>query len=172
MAMKTKVTELIGSLEQFVQLPAGCCELWHQMYQLFNLTRPTMKKLPVIALALIGAATLAACGGRHYNEPVTVVATPTVVASSVYSYPSGMAIIPAPGMYVETVAVLRPGFGRVEARSPVMYTTGAPTGLTRLTLRMDDGSMQVVDSQGPSIGVGERVEITSERHIRYPLASR
>ena len=56
--------------------------------------------------------------------------------------------------------------------TPVMYTTGASTGMSRLTLRMDDGSMQVVDSRGPSIGVGERVEITSERYIRYPLASR
>ena len=130
-----------------------------------------MKKLPVIALSLIGAATLAACGGRHYNEPARVVSTPTVVASSVY-YPSGMAIIPAPGMYVETVAVLRTGFGRVESTTPVMYTNGQATNMRRLTLRMDDGSFQVVDSTGPAIGVGERVEITSERQIRYPLAAR
>ena len=130
-----------------------------------------MKKLPVIALSLIGVATLAACGGRHYNEPARVVSTPTVVASSVY-YPSGMAIIPAPGMYVETVAVLRTGFGRVESTTPVMYTNGQATNMRRLTLRMDDGSFQVVDSTGPAIGVGERVEITSERQIRYPLAAR
>ena len=130
-----------------------------------------MKKLPVIALSLIGAATLAACGGRHYNEPARVVSTPTVVASSVY-YPSGMAIIPAPGMYVETVAVLRTGFGRVESTTPVMYTNGQATNMRRLALRMDDGSFQVVDSTGPAVGVGERVEITSERQIRYPLAAR
>lgn len=131
-----------------------------------------MKKLPIVVLSLVGAATLAACGGRHYNEPVAVVAQPAVVASSVYSYPAGVAVIAAPGAYVESVAVLRPGFGRVEAKTPVMYTTGAPTGMNRLTLRMDDGSLQVVDSRGPSINVGERVEITSERYIRYPLASR
>ena len=131
-----------------------------------------MKKLP-IALSLVAVATLAACGGRHYNEPARVVTTttPVVVASSVYSYPSGRAVIPAPGMYVETVATLRPGFGRVEATSPVVFTNGSPAGLQRLTLRMDDGSMQVVDSRGPNVGVGERVEITSERQIRYPLAA-
>ena len=122
-----------------------------------------MKKLPVIALSLIGAATLAACGGRPYKEPVAV--------APVY-YPSGVAVIAAPGAYVETVAVLRPGFGRVEATTPVVYTTGAPTGMQRLTLRMDDGSLQVLDSRGPNIVVGERVEITSERYIRYHLASR
>jgi hypothetical protein len=132
-----------------------------------------MKKLPIIALSLIGAATLAACGGRHYNEPVSVapMATTVYMTTPTY-YPSGVAIIPAPGMYVETVAVLRPGFGRVEAMSPVMYTNGASTGMRRVTLRMDDGSFQVVDSTGPNIAVGERVEITSERYIRYPLASR
>lgn len=135
-----------------------------------------MKKLPVIVLSLVGAATLAACGGRHYHDervsvaPAPVVAS-TVVTTPVYTYPSGVAVISTPGAYVETVAVLRPGFGRVEARTPVMYTTGAPTGMTRLTLRMDDGSFQVVDSRGPSINIGERVEITAERHIRYPLAS-
>lgn len=131
-----------------------------------------MKKLPVIALSLIGAATLAACGGRHYNEPVSVAPVATTVYATPTYYPSGVAVAPAPGMYVETVAVLRPGFGRVEAMTPVMYTTGAPTGMRRITLRMDDGSFQVVDSTGPNIAVGERVEITSERYIRYPLASR
>ena len=122
-----------------------------------------MKKLPIIALSLIGAATLAACGGRPYKEPVAV--------APVY-YPSGVAVIPASGVYVETAAFLRPGFGRVESTTPVMYTNGTPTGMRRLSLRMDDGSWQVLDSTGPSVGVGERVEITSERHIRYPLASR
>lgn len=131
-----------------------------------------MKKLPIVVLSLLGAATLAACGGRHYNEPVAVAPAATIVATPAYTYPGGVAVIAAPGAYVETVAVLRPGFGRVEATTPVVYATGAPTGMSRLTLRMDDGSMQVVDSRGPSVGIGERVEITSERYIRYPVASR
>jgi hypothetical protein len=29
----------------------------------------------------------------------------------------------------------------------------------------------VVDTRGPYIGIGERVEITPERNIRYPVAS-
>jgi len=131
-----------------------------------------MKKLPIV-LSLVAVATLAACGGRHYNEPVAVAPATTIVATPVYyNYPAGIAVIPAPGAYVETVAVLRPGFGRIEAMTPVMYTTGASTGMNRLTLRMDDGSFQVVDSKGPNIAIGERVEITSERYIRYPIASR
>ena len=132
-----------------------------------------MKKLPIV-LSLVAVATLAACGGRHYNEPVSVApdASAVVYTTTPTYYPSGVAIIPAPGMYVETVAVLRPGFGRVESMTPVMYTNGSSTGMRRVMLRMDDGSYQVVDSTGPNIGVGERVEITSERYIRYPLASR
>ena len=39
-----------------------------------------------------------------------------------------------------------------------------------IALRMDDGSMQVLDSRGPSVGVGARVEITPERYIRYPVS--
>lgn len=131
-----------------------------------------MKKLPIVVLSLLGAATLAACGGRHYNEPVSVAPAAAVYMTTPTYYPSGVAVAPAPGMYVETVAVLRPGFGRVESMTPVMYTNGASTGMRRISLRMDDGSWQVVDSTGPNISIGERVEITSERYIRYPLASR
>jgi len=130
-----------------------------------------MKKLPIIVLSLLGAATLAACGGRHYHEPVSVapVASTVVYTTAPTYYPNGMAVISAPSMYVETVAVLRPGFGRVEAITPVVYSNGSSAGMNRLRLRMEDGSYQVVDSKGPSIAVGERVEITSERYIRYPL---
>jgi len=128
-----------------------------------------MKKLPIIVLSLLGAATLAACGGRHYHETVSVAPAP-VVASTVVTYPAGVAVLATPGAYVETVAVLRPGFGRVEAITPVVYTNGTATGMNRLTLRMDDGSVQVVDSKGPSIALGGRVEITPERYIRYPLS--
>jgi len=131
-----------------------------------------MKKLPIIALSLLGAATLAACGGRHYHEPVAVapVASTVVYTTAPTYYPAGRAIISGPGAYVESAAILRPGFGRVEATTPVVFSNGTSAGMNRLTLRMEDGSFQVVDSKGPSIAVGARVEITSERYIRYPLS--
>jgi hypothetical protein len=34
---------------------------------------------------------------------------------------------------------------------------------------MDDGTFQIVDTSGPHIAVGERVEITMDSMIRYPI---
>lgn len=110
-----------------------------------------MKKYPIL-LALAGAATLAACGGTYQAQ-----------------------VGPAPQagvVVVETTPMLRSGYGRVESITPVTYNNGAVTGYNRLGLRMDDGSWQAVDTRGPRLVIGERVEITPERNIRYPVASR
>ena len=108
-----------------------------------------MRKLP-ISLLLAAAATLAACGG-HEVRPAPAVALEA----------------PAPAAYV-----LRPGYGRVADVTAVVYPHSTSRAMFRLTLRMDDGSIQVIDTRGPAISIDERVEITAERHIRYPLASR
>jgi anti-sigma regulatory factor (Ser/Thr protein kinase) len=126
-----------------------------------------------------GIGHLAACGGRSYEAAVSPAPTATVVAPAVAMvqtapaviYPGGIAVVPPAGVVVETVAPLRPGFGRVTAIQPVYYTSGAPAGTQRLTLAMSDGSVQVVDTRGPNIAIGAEVEITSERNIRYPVAS-
>ncbi len=146
------------------------------------MTRPTMKKLPIIALSLVAAATLAACGGRSYEASATpapqaaaVVVPSAVVATPVVTYPSGtVAYVPAPGTvtYVQATANLRPGYGRIETIQQVLDTNGTWNGFRRITLRMEDGSIQVLDTRGPNMAAGERVEITSERNIRYPVASR
>ena len=108
-----------------------------------------MRKFP-ISLSLAAAATLAACGG-HEVRPAPAVALDA----------------PAPAAYV-----LRPGYGRVTDVTAVVYPNSASRSMFRLTLRMDDGTVQVVDTRGPAIAMGERVEITADRNIRYPLASR
>lgn len=138
-----------------------------------------MKKLPVsVPASLIAVATLAACGGASNYERVSAAPTVTMVTPQpvvTYPgviYPGGVAVVPAGGVVVTTTAVLRPGFGRIESMATVIDTNGAVTGMRRLILRMDDGSVQVVDTRGPNIALGERVEITSERYIRYPVASR
>ncbi len=110
-----------------------------------------MKKVSAIALSLVAAATLAGCGGRSYEAS----ATPAPTVAIVYTTP-----------------LLRPGFGRIETMQRVVDANGAWTGYRRFSLRMDDGSEQVLDTKGPDIVLGERVEITSERNIRYPIASR
>jgi len=128
---------------------------------------------PLLALSLVAAATLAACGGRSYEASVTpapqavVVASPTVV----YSYPTGAVAtyVQPSNMVVESVTVLRPGFGRVQTIQQVVDLNGAFTGYRRLTLRMDDNTIQVLDTRGPDISLGARVEITTDRNIRYPI---
>jgi uncharacterized lipoprotein YmbA len=110
-----------------------------------------MRKLP-ISLSLAAAATLAGCGG-HEVRPA-----PTVALEA-----------PAPAPAAD---VLRPGYGRVTDVTAVVYPNSTSRGMFRLTLRMDDGTVQVVDTRGPAIPLDERVEITADRNIRYPLASR
>jgi hypothetical protein len=106
-----------------------------------------MSKLPIIPVA--AAVALAACAG-HEVRPA----------------PAAALAVPAPVGYV-----LRPGLGRVTAISAVVYPNSSRAAMQQLTLLMDDGSIQVVDTRGPRIAMGERVEITADRNIRYPLAS-
>jgi hypothetical protein len=132
-----------------------------------------------LALSLAAAATLAACGGYETVTPVytssaqpatVVVAQPVVTGTVVY--PS-TAYVPA-GAVGSTVVLtqplpLRPGFGKVDGITMVVNANNVATGMRRLSLRMDDGSFQVVDTSGPHIAVGERVEITADAMIRYPI---
>jgi hypothetical protein len=108
-----------------------------------------MRKLPIF-LSLAAAATLAACAGQEPRPPAPAVAVnpPAAVAYA-----------------------LRPGYGRVSNVTTVVYPNSASPGMFRLTLRMDDGTVQVVDTRGPAIPLDARVEITAERNIRYPIAS-
>ena len=107
-----------------------------------------MSKLPIVLVA--AAVALAACAG-HDGRPAPAVALEA----------------PAPAGHV-----LRPGYGRVTDVTAVVYPNSTVRGMFRLTLRMDDGTVQVVDTRGPAIPLDERVEITADRNIRYPLASR
>ena len=137
-----------------------------------------MRKFTIL-LPLAALATLAACGGRTYEASVSAAPTATVVAPAVATvqpapaviYPGGVAVIPPAGVIVETTPALRPGFGRVTANQQVYFTNGTPAGTQRLTLSMNDGTVQVVDTRGPGIAIGAEVEITTQRQIRYPVAS-
>ena len=125
-----------------------------------------MGKLLSLSLSLTALALLAACGSRQptpvvimppqappvVNVPPTVSAPPTVTAPPV----------------VQTVA-LRPGFGRIENMTPASTASAggtAPGTMQRLGIRMDDGSMQLIDTFATGLSVGDRVELTREGYIR------
>lgn len=103
--------------------------------------------------------------------PAAVVAAPAVVPGTpvVVQQPSAAATVvvpPAPGP-------LRAGFGRVASITPIpVAAAGGGTvasATRRIGLRMDDGSMQYVDTTAAPLAVNDRVEITTDGKIRYPV---
>lgn len=114
--------------------------------------------LPLASVAAL--ALLTACGSRQ--PQVVVVPSAPVVTQAPAATPSTPVVNPA--------AQIRPGFGRVESMANVSTSASAggtaPTSMQRLNIRMDDGSMQVVDTAATGIAIGDRVELTREGYIR------
>jgi hypothetical protein len=64
---------------------------------------------------------------------------------------------------------LRAGMGRIESMGPAPTASAGGTAsspMHRLNIRMDDGSMQMVDTPSSGLNVGDRVELTREGYIR------
>ena len=133
-----------------------------------------MSRTPLL-VSSIALAFLAACASesRVTPAPAPVVVAPAPAAAAapavVVAQPStGAAVVvpPAPGP-------LRAGFARVESLTPVpVAAAGGGTvasSTRRIGLRMDDGSLQYVDSTASPLAVGDRVEITSDGKMRFPV---
>ena len=118
-----------------------------------------MARIVPLSLSVIAVALLAACGGRQ-PAPVVVVPPAPVVTTPPASTQS-----PA----VVQAVQLRPGMGRIESMGPAPSASAggtAPNPMHRLNIRMDDGSMQVVDTPSSGLNVGDRIELTREGYIR------
>ena len=114
----------------------------------------------VLPLSVIALALLAGCGSR---QPIVVVPPAPVVTTPPASAPSASVPVVAPA------ASLRAGFGRIESMTPVQTASAggtAPTSMQRLGVRMEDGSMQVIDTAAPGLATGDRIELTREGYIR------
>jgi len=134
-----------------------------------------MNRIPFI-LSTIAVAALAGCATEHR---ITSAPAPVVVAAPVQApyvlAPAGTVVVPQAGP-VGTVVVapapvaLRAGFGRIESilAVPNAAVGGTAASTRRVTLRMDDGSMQYFDTEAPSLAVGERIEITKDGMMRQP----
>jgi hypothetical protein len=107
-----------------------------------------MNKL-AIPVALAAVALAAACSHRAAPAPAPVVVVP---------------------QQQPTPTALRAGTGRVESITGVPTASGAgstaPGSMRRLGIKMDDGTVQYVDSDVPNISIGERVSLTSDGYIR------
>src|SRR6188508_1622690 len=124
---------------------------------------------PVSAIAL---ALLAGCASesRVTPAPAPIVVAPAPAAPAVVVPPStGQAVVvpqPSAGAAVvvpPTPGPLRAGYGRVDSITPVpMAAAGGGTVMSttrRVGLRMEDGTVQYVDTTASPLAVGDRVEV-------------
>jgi hypothetical protein len=121
-----------------------------------------MSKFLFVPLSVVALAVLAACGGREPQPVVIVPPAPVVTTPPASAQPSGPAV-------VQSVPQIRAGMGRIESIAPATNASAggtAPSSMHRLNIRMDDGSMQVVDTPSSGLSVGDRVELTREGYIR------
>jgi hypothetical protein len=138
-----------------------------------------MQKLvfTVSALALAG---ITGCS-TYYDQPAPGAVT-TTTGSPVVSYGSNVpATVP---VYTATAApapvvssAYRPGFGIIESLSLVTLPATAAAGGTippvvsgpyRVTVRMDDGSIQTMIVDNRAFLVGDRVQFTNDGRLIRP----
>ena len=115
-----------------------------------------LSALPLIALA----------AGCSTYEPVTPAPGPMVVTSPPVAAPapSVPVVVAAP-----SAAAVRPGHGRIESITWLGASSaaaGASQPMRRYRIRMDDGTIQVVDSAAEGFATGDWVELTREGYIR------
>src|SRR5262245_3315922 len=133
-----------------------------------------------IPLSLVALAVLAACAQDPVTPapapvivtpaPVVTAPPPTVVVPPAASAPvvvppaSAPVVVPAP-------TAIRSGFGRIESISAVPQSAAAGGAtVRRFGIKMDDGTVQYVDSSGTGYSIGDRVELTKDATIRQTLA--
>lgn len=125
-----------------------------------------MSKFLILPVSVFAVALLGACASKQ-PAPIVVV-PPSPPPSTVVTSPQAA---PAPSAPVAAAAAsLRPGFGRIESMSPVATTastgSSAPSAMNRLNIRMDEGTLQLIDTPSAGLQVGDRVELTREGYIR------
>ena len=116
-------------------------------------------------IASIGAAMLvAACGGYEAVTPTPQVSTAPVVVAPAPAVVAAPQVV-APGAVVTTPSV-RSGYGRINSITPTQAGS-------RIGVQMDSGPLQYFDTQGSTtVALGQRVEITPDSHLRYPIPDR
>ena len=143
------------------------------------------------AIPLFALAGLTACA--TYDDFGTPVASAPTATGAIVAVPSATVTVPAatvtvpaatvPGTAVVAAAPVavpyRTGYGVIESVSivrlnpPVLASASAGssspiTNAYRLSVRMDDGSVQTIDQDNRAFQAGDRIQITSDGHVlRY-----
>ena len=140
-----------------------------------------MNKLP-FTLSAVALAALAGCATESRvapaPAPVVIQQAPPAAVVVPPNTPAGSAVVvPQSGsgsvmVAPTTPAPLRAGTGRID--SLIDLPAGAAAGSTvpaankRVGLRMDDGTLQYIDTAAAGLAVGDRVAITSDGYMRHP----
>ena len=145
-----------------------------------------MNRLPFI-LSTIALAVLAGCATESgiTSAPAPVIVAPAAAPAPVAAAPAAptysvgaagtTVVIPnaptAPIVAAPAAAPLRVGFGRIDS---ILVVPNAAAGGTasspnkRITMRMDDGTVQYFDTSATEVKVGDRIEITGNGTMRHP----
>ena len=120
----------------------------------------------VIVSSVVAFAALVGCR----SDPVAPAPAPIVVTPppAVVTTPAP-AVVTTPPAVVVSATPVRPGFGRVESIAAAPPSTSAAAGgatMRRLSIKMEDGTLQLVDTVAGNIAIGDRVELTSDGKIR------
>jgi hypothetical protein len=120
-------------------------------------------KRTAIAFSVLSLAGLAGCGSKPV-QPVVVTPPPAQVVTTPAPAGAGPTTV-----IVQSPVTARPGFGRVESISAAPSSSAAAGGGTirRLGIKMEDGTMQMVDTTAGNVSIGDRVELTSDGKIRH-----
>lgn len=142
----------------------------------------TKLALPLSAIAI---AILAGCASesRVAPAPAPVVVQPAPPTAAVVTAPATTTaaaptvVVPAAGTAPVVVATpapqpLRAGTGAIAQiiNLPPSAAAGSsvPGATKRITIRMDDGSMQYLDTSATDLAIGERVSLTNDGTMKYP----
>jgi hypothetical protein len=114
-----------------------------------------------LPLSLAALALVAGCA----EDPITPAPAPVVVVPPAAPVVTSPPVVTAP---VVVPTAVRPGFGRIESITALPSASAGGTAASsrqRLGIKMDDGTVQYVDSTA-MVAMGERVELTREGTMR------
>ena len=125
---------------------------------------------PVVT-AVPATPVVAGAAGTPVTTSATTVTSPTV--GQIVAAPVAVApVAPAPSGALPSPATFRPGAGTVESVSLMHLAPSASAGASapertsyRLSVRMDDGTVQSIDQDNRAFMVGDRVDIASTGRI-------
>lgn len=123
-----------------------------------------MSKL-YLPLSLAALGVLAACAS---SDPVTPAPAPVIVQPAPVITAPPAVVVQQPGV-VPTPTAIRAGYGRIESITPMQQSAasgGSVRQLKRLGIKMEDGTVQFVDTPAEGLTIGERIELTSDGQLR------